>query len=110
MKMIIDPNKKHPNMKPGHLDNYIGFIPNFIDEELEYEEMISEALKRYGFGMAEMKGHTIDENLTMKYPGDPDLDPIAVIITCDAQVVIYQYGITSFIRKEDGKSVTYRLD
>jgi hypothetical protein len=108
--ILVDPNCKHLNMSRETLENSLGFIPNFIDETLNYNSMVREALERYGFGMSEMKGHTIDENLTMKYPGDPDLDPIAVIVTCDAQVVIYKYGITSFIKKENGKSVTYRLD
>lgn len=110
MNIIMDPQNKHKDLDGQTFLNSIGLIPSFIDESLEYDELVKTALEAYGMNCCQMTGNTISEELVMSYPGDPDLYLIALLITKSTDVVIYQCGIVSFISKDRTKKKTYRMD
>ncbi len=108
--ITIDPHNTLSERDEDIYYTYAGFIPSFISKGLSYDDMVKDTMKNYGFQTPPMTGHSIDENLVMSYPGDPDMYPMVIIKTCDAQVIIYKYGVTTFMSDDGTKNITYRMD
>jgi len=102
----VDPLKKFSHVDPEALVNELGFIPTFITEETD--NVMEEALLRYGFGMGEMTGGVVEEDGTYKYPGDPDLYPLTRCKANDTVIFIYSYGIIAFVDKDT--TTVHRFD
>ena len=91
--------------------NYVGFIPTFLDlndprpAAIQFQERYA-----YGGGWRNQEGFTaIDGTPTLKYPGDPPLEPIAVMRLYDEMIFIYLHGYVA-IFQEDGSFEACRMD
>ena len=69
----------------------VGIIPTFLDQEDErpMKEQIDTA---YVSGWREFKGHRLEDDWSLNYPGDPALHPVAACALHGAIFVMYEYG------------------
>ncbi len=90
--------------------NTLGLIPDWLSNDNYSELTATKALsEQYVFGINEIKESIVTEDGIMKYPGDPDLYPIAKITRKEEVVYQYWYGIIAIIDK-DGNSFVTRMD
>lgn len=90
--------------------NILGIIPDWLSNDIYSELTAKKALsEQYIFGFHEIKKSTVTEDGIMKYPGDPDLYPLAKITRKDEIVYQYFYGIVAIIDKDCNSFVT-RMD
>jgi hypothetical protein len=89
-----------PSCQPDHL----GFVPSFLhtDDPRPAREQFQE---RYAYGgWSPQDGFTVaNDRLTLHYPGDPPLKPLAVIPFRDELIVIYRHAYVG-IFAEQGKT------
>lgn len=80
-----------PHFRPEHL----GFIPHFLDERVPLPawQQINDNYQ-HGGGWTSFKRHwNLDlATMTLRYPGDPSMKPIAVADLRDEQIFIYPYS------------------
>jgi len=90
----------------------LGYIPSFIEEEDErpVKEQFNE---RYAFGggWQPSDGWKINDNLVMttKYPEDPPMNPIAMVMVGEETVLMYPHAMIAIIQK-DGTYEVARMD
>ena len=90
--------------------NYVGFIPTFLDtdDERPAKEQFAERYE-YG-GWRNQSGFTaVDCSPTLQYPGDPPLEPIAVMRLREEMIFVYLHGYVS-IFQPDGSFEACRMD
>ena len=90
--------------------NFVGFIPTFLDldDPRPAKEQFAE---RYHYGgWRNQEGFTaIGGTPSLQYPGDPPLNPIAVMSLRDELIFVYLHGYVS-IFQEDGSFEACRMD
>jgi len=89
----------------------VGFIPTFLsdDDPRPMREQIDENYASGG-GWHELKGGTLDtDSLVYRYPGDPPMPPLAVIVMRDEQLVVYDCSVCAIVQKDNSYTVS-RLD
>jgi hypothetical protein len=57
-----------------------------------------------------MKGFEVRDNLRLKYPGDPPMDPIAMLKLRDELIVIYRHGFVAIYTKGVAGFEVARMD
>ena len=110
------------NMSEDDVNNLLGIMPHHIsvaiesqDETHTPESFVNALQEAYmpGFKLTPLGGE-IDENLTWRYPGDPEQKPILVMKmksndnTFHMTIPLYKYEIFGFI--SDDFKVLYRFD
>lgn len=114
-RMYLDPLRKYTDVPPRRLIEACGLLLPWACEALSEAGTTDSATlqegmdKRYGFGLYEMTGSTIDESGTYTYPDDPPLHPIARVTNAsDVECLIYQCGIIAF--RDPGRTYVTRMD
>ena len=99
---ILDP-QFHPDM--------LGFIPMFLHENnpRPAKEQL-DSNYRHGGGWNPFMGFTLDkEDMSIQYPGDPKLHPIAHATLRDEKIYVYPYAWV-LILQPDGSFEISRMD
>jgi hypothetical protein len=97
--------KLDPRAHPDEL----GLIPSFLDSTdprpaaVQFNENY-----QHGGGWRPMKDFTL-KNLTLKYPGDPPMQPVYGLRFRDEMILIYPYGFVAVVQK-DGAFEAARMD
>ena len=89
--------------------NEIGFIPSFLDEndQRSAREQL-DANYQHGGGFCPLEKYKRD-GLTLLYPGDPPMKPLAMCLMRNEMVLIYQFGFVA-IMQPGGEFVVARMD
>ena len=101
--------------------NFVGFIPSFLDldDPRPAKEQFAERYE-YGGGWRNQDGFTAIDGTpvrvsslwqagTLQYPGDPPLEPIAVMRLREEMIFVYLHGYVS-IFQPDGSFEACRMD
>ena len=90
--------------------HFVGFIPTFLDldDPRPAKEQFAE---RYVYGgWRNQEGFTNPGGLPiLRYPGDPPLEPIAMMALRDEAIFVYRHGYVSIFQK-DGAFEACRMD
>jgi len=97
----------HPTVHPDE----IGLIPGMLaeDDPRPAREQFDERYA-HGGGWRPMKGFEVRDNLRLKYPGDPPMDPIAMLKLRDELIVIYRHGFVAIYTKGVAGFEVARMD
>lgn len=89
---------------------YVGFIPTFLDLD-DPRPAREQFQERYDYGgWRPQSGFTNrDGTPVLRYPGDPPLEPIAVMRLREEMIFVYLHGYVS-IFQEDGSFEACRMD
>ena len=89
----------------------VGFLPEFLDlRDTRPAKEQFDANYRHGGGWSPQEAWTFDANdLTIKYPGDPRLKPIAITALRDEMIYVYPSGIVNIVQL-DGSFEIARMD
>jgi hypothetical protein len=87
----------------------IGLIPGFLreDDPRPAREQFDERY-RHGGGWHSLHGFKLTDK-TLKYPGDPPMEPIASINFRNETIYIYKYGMVNIVQP-DGTFEVARMD
>jgi hypothetical protein len=90
--------------------DYVGILPYWAVESIQHGgDIVSNMSKLYGMGnLFEMSGQTVETNGVLKFPGDPDMSPIAQLVSGSCTFFFYEYSIVA-IRQGSNIFVT-RMD
>jgi hypothetical protein len=106
----LDPMGKFKDVDPRQLIEMVGLIQYWIDlyDDRSFKQQVED---NYGFGPLHRfsSDSTVDSDGVMKYPGDPDLYPIAVWHRDGETAYMYQYAIMAFVMA-DGDAFVTRVD
>jgi hypothetical protein len=98
----------HPKFTIDHL----GYLPGFLDEEdPDTARQQLDKNYRHGGGWRPMPGWEIMDmdDMTICYPGDPPLKPIAFTILHDETIYFYIHAFVLILQK-DGSFEIARMD
>lgn len=103
----------HPSvfaLNPRCTEHHVGFIPTFLDENdpRPAREQFAERYVHGGWRHQEVltKGN---RRYSLKYPGSPELHPIAVMSLRDEKIFVYDHGYVAIWQK-DGTFEACRMD
>jgi hypothetical protein len=88
-----------------------GWFTDYCYDEVD-KPIVEHMGLMYGFGMYEMTGGTIDEDLIHHFPGDPQLHPAFHLKAKHngAEMVCYQHAIFAFRDKPEDEWYVTRMD
>lgn len=71
----------------------LGFIPSFLSES-DPRDAVTQLNEAYahGGGWRDFHGFTMTERMGLKYPGDPELLPIALTWLRDEEILVYPHA------------------
>jgi len=91
----------------------LGFLPEFLDDEdpLSAAKQIDRAYQ-HGGGWRPFKGHVLNrEDMTLQYPEDPPLKPLAETYLREERVIFYQHSFVLVVQPgENGAWEVARVD
>ena len=96
-----------PDVTPEH----IGMVPMFLNDD-DPDPAAKQLDKHYqhGGGWRPFKGHTMNKKTgSLKYPGDPELHPIAYMKLRDEMVLMYDHAWVAILQR-DGSFEVCRMD
>ena len=106
----IDPLGKFSHVDPHVMMNMLGLVQYWIDlyDERSFKQQVEDA---YGFGSLHRFSDTgkVDANGIYRYPGDPELYPIAIWRREGETAYMYEYAIMAFVTA-DGETFVTRVD
>jgi hypothetical protein len=115
--IIADPTDSYPQMGVMHLTEACGLlIPWACDVSMiDNNKPLWQTLEDfYQFPMPDWEGSVIGEDKMMRYPGDPDLAPVALITRRRASgqdmMLIYPYAIVAIKDISDEDWRVTRMD
>jgi hypothetical protein len=90
--------------------NFVGLIPTFLDTD-DPRPAAVQFQERYEYGGWRAQSGFTNGNGTpvLQYPGDPPLEPIAVMRLREEMIFVYLHGYVS-IFQEDGSFEACRMD
>jgi hypothetical protein len=95
----------------GRHPDELGLIPSFIDQadprpaREQFEEHYA-----HGGGWSPIKGFKrVRDTMTLVYPGDPPLTPIAAFMLRDEMIVVYEHALVAIVDRNGGFEVA-RMD
>jgi hypothetical protein len=98
----------HPQAEPEHL----GFIPDMLDEDdpRPAREQFDDNYA-HGGGWRPQPKFTMDDDAraVLSFPGDPPLEPIAVMLFHDEIIFFYPHAIVAIVQR-DGTFEACRMD
>ena len=83
-------------------------LPGFLSET-DPATLRTQMTEGYGMPVSEIDGGTVSAAGVYRFPGDPDLYPMALLARDEEQVYIYAYGIVAFVSPDCPTWVT-RMD
>lgn len=97
-------------LAPDFDEEYLGMIPYFLTpaDPRPAREQFDENYQ-HGGGWKVFKGHSMDPDGTLHYPGDPALPPLAEAKLRDETIRFYDYAWVS-ITQPDGTFEVCRMD
>ena len=86
----------------------LGYIPGFLSEDdpRPAKQQIDE---RYISGWNRFDGFKMAGNFSLRYPGDPALEPLAMTHLRDETIYVYRYGWVAIVQPDKSFEVA-RLD
>lgn len=80
---------------------HMGFIPSFLsdDDPRSAKEQLNEGYAFAG-GWDPFKGHTMDDNENLHYPGDPPQKPLCELRLRDERIVLYPHAWVAIIQPD----------
>jgi hypothetical protein len=94
----------HPEFTPDML----GLIPGFLDDN-DPRSAKEQIHANYISGWNRFEGFKLLDNLSLMYPGDPRLPPMATTALRDEVIIYYPYSWVVILQK-DGTYEVARLD
>jgi|SRR5687767_1874483 len=96
-----------PRMTVDHL----GFLPSFLDEN-DPDSAVVQINKNYqhGGGWLSIPGFEMKHGYRLKYPGDPELLPLAVTTLHDKEKIFFYDSAIVCVVQEDGSWDVSRID
>ena len=94
----------------GGTPDITGLIPMMLDEDdpRPAKEQL-DGNYQHGGGWRPMKNFKADDDLTLRYPGDPPMKPRAMMLLRNERIVVYDYGFVAIVQKDGGFEVA-RMD
>lgn len=92
---------KHPAVTLANVDQIVGMIPSWLSE-LD-PRSASEQLDswyQHGGGWSPFKGHKLNDDNSLSYPGDPDLPVLVEMTLRDETICIYPHAWVAIIQKD----------
>lgn len=88
----------------------LGFIPSFLSDQdpRPAREQFNTAYA-HGGGWRPFTGFKMADDLSLTYPGDPRLHPIATAQLRDEVIIVYEYALV-VIKQNDGSFEVCRMD
>lgn len=75
-----------------NLPDVVGFIPNFVDPDSQ-EPAAKQFDRAYIGGWRPLRGFKLNRtNMTLSYPGDPPMRPLAVAVLRGEKIYIYPHA------------------
>ncbi len=94
LKIEIDPHNRFTHLPDDYIVQSLGYIPQFANNPLYADKSLKETLdKSYGFGLFEMHDGIITDTGIFKFPGDPDLYPLAKMTRNNEHLYQYPHAI-----------------
>ena len=94
----------------GGTPDHVGLIPHMLDDEvLKPAREQLDANYQHGGGWRPMKNFKHLEGGLLQYPGDPPMEPRAIMRLRDEKIVVYDYGFVGIFQK-DGSFEVARMD
>ena len=95
----------------GHSPDELGMLPDFINQNDKRPARVQfDANYQHGGGWHPIKGFIHRKGLTLEYPGDPPLEPIAMWPLRDEMIVVYRYGLVAIFQTKTGAFEVARMD
>ena len=88
----------------------LGLIPHFLDAgdaRPAHEQL--DANYQHGGGWRPMPGFKLGHQMTLRYPGDPALQPLAVMRLRQEEIYMYPHGFVAIVQP-DGSFEAARMD
>jgi len=91
-----------------HDERILGYIPHFLSERsvLPAAQQIDRV---YIGGWRPFKGFTLNDDNSLSYPSDPDLQPLCTAQLRDETIVVYRYDWVAIIQPDRSFEIA-RLD
>lgn len=87
----------HPEMTPDHL----GLLPYMLDADSPISARDQfDANYQHGGGWRAFRGHTLNADNTLSYPGDPDLIPVARTRLRDELIIVYDHAWVAILQPD----------
>lgn len=78
--------------KRYNLNDVVGLIPHFVDPDSQ-EPVARQFDRAYISGWRPLQGFKLNRaNMTLSYPGDPPMRPVAFAVLRDEEIYIYPYA------------------
>jgi hypothetical protein len=91
---------------------FLGYLPSFLDEN-DPDDARTQLDKNYahGGGIRPMDGWKIIDKakMTIQYPGDPSLKPLAMTMLRDEAIYFYPHAFV-LVLQPDGSFIISRMD
>lgn len=80
---------------------HLGLLPGMLDEDdpAPAREQLDRAYQ-HGGGWQPFVGHTLQDDLSLQYPGDPPTRAIAMTRLRDETIVLYQHSWVAIIQPD----------
>jgi hypothetical protein len=86
----------------------LGFLPGFLDEG-DPAPAREQFDKKYVGGWRPFHGHKMDEDLTIHYPPDPPLKPLAYTMFREEMILFYDHDLVAVVQR-GGSHEICRMD
>ena len=96
----------HPDITAEHL----GLIPGMLDtDDPAPARKQLDSKYQYGGGWRPMEGFQLRRDLTLKYPGDPALHPLALTRLREETIILYEHAWVLILQRDKRFEVS-RMD
>ena len=87
-------------VREGHRPEELGIVPFMIDQtDPRPAREQFDANYRHGGGWRPIEGFTLNPDGSLSYPGDPDLEPFAMMpLHDDETILFYPYALVAILR------------
>lgn len=104
--VLVEWKMLHPKMTMEHL----GLIPFWLDDASEKtaQEQLNDGYHQFG-GFQPFKGFELQDDNSLKYPGDPKMKPLAEAKLRDETILFYRSAWVGIVQP-DRSFVVARMD
>jgi hypothetical protein len=95
--MIVQWELLHPRMTDQHL----GYLAWMLNDENPAKAVVQlDQGYRHGGGWHPFNGHTLNDDNSLSYPGDPDMRPVAQAKLRDELILLYPHDWVAVIQPD----------
>ena len=100
----------HPSVNARNIGDIVGFIPGWLDEEDPRSASVQlDTHYQHGGGWRPFKGHRLEDDYSIKYPGDPAHPPLAGMCLREELIFVYESGWVAIVQPDKSFEVC-RMD